>query len=598
MRQLRIALLLLLLVPRMAQALNYSVPYARDGLNGQVFFDTLGWGANIGHLEVNNAGDANTIDFHANDPTYGLQTYVDVRDFSGLPLSTSDYAHGTLVAHVMGSLYTANSTGIVPYASSTAILNLGGMAPQASYHGALFNGADDKTGFLSLNNSLNSLIATSHVQAINHSWGGNVSDASQLNGSSAYALLMDEYTGYRGKTSGTTGHYTDTLMVFAAGNNGEDTGLLGTPADSFNGLTVGALDVGTPSNILFDPQRAPAPRVASFSSWRPLADGRSGVDVVAPGTSLAIITRLVLGPESNQTWPIQVLEGVLGNGTSFAAPHVTGVAAMLYGSRYVPWDYYYNIVSVLTSTAKGTSLATDHKLMKAILINSADKIPGLDSNGVAQVTWQPGWVENVNGVSTALAPLNYAVGAGEVNANDAYLTYYEVGNRFWALSTLTTAGQTDYYTLGEGKFNIANPNQPDLYGLTATLVWDRHIDFTVNTDTNNPSFGAVDKDLLSELALYLQRQISPGLWTNVFISAAVPSSLQHIYMPVVPTNGLYRLAVRANTLADPSIGEEYALAVEFIMVPEPSGWLLVVTGAAVLRFGRRRAQPRGRDPNR
>ena len=70
---------------------------------------------------------------------------------------------------------------------------------------------------------------------------------------------MDEYMGYSGKTGGTTHAYLDRLMVMAAGNSGGTTGLLGTPADSFNGLSVGALDSVNPrANALFDANRAPA----------------------------------------------------------------------------------------------------------------------------------------------------------------------------------------------------------------------------------------------------------------------------------------------------------------------------------------------------
>lgn len=566
MRDLR-WLCLLLLAPQALWAINNSVPYVRQGLSYSSPDWLNGYGAIAGVLEVQGT-EGNGIDGfagHAHDAiagrtdvfgySYGFQ---DVKDFKDNDPTDNNF-HGTFVAGIMASQYST-FTGVAPY---------------AKYYGAVFDGSDGKAPFLSLNSSLNYLVSQG-VQTINNSWGNTPTSASQLTGSYfPESMLMDEYTGYRGKTGGTTATYNNRLMVIAAGNAGEETGLLGGPADSFNNLVVGALASGsTPGSAWNDPTRVPVAQVAAYSSWRPLADGRNGVHVVAPGSDLW--STLAINYFNTNGY----VAGT-ASGTSFAAPHVTGVATLLYGAPAQPLWF--------GTTYKGTVLSTDHKLIKAIIINSADKIAGMDSNGVAQTSWLPGWTTQQDGVTTAFAPLNYAVGAGSVNAADAFLTYAEASNRFWALSTLTTAGQTDYYTFGEGKFTSADPNLTELFGLTATLVWDRHVDFSVNTDPNNPEAGSIDKDLLSQLELYLQRQVSPGLWTNVYISAAVPSSLQHIYMPMLPTNGIYRIAVHATSLVEPSLGEEYALAVEFIMVPEPDGWLLIITGMAVLRVSRRRS---------
>jgi subtilisin family serine protease len=568
MNALRRIILLLLLVPQTLWGINNSVPYVRQGITYFAPDWLNGYGAVAGVLEVQGT-EGNGIDGFAGHShsaisaqteafgySYGFQ---DVKDFKDND-PTDDNFHGTFVAGIMASQYNTFT----------------GVAPFAKYYGAVFDGSDTKAAFLSLNNSLNYLVSQG-VQTINNSWGNSPTSASQLTGSLfSETLLMDEYTGYRGKTAGTTAAYNNRLMVIAAGNAGEETGLLGGPADSFNTLVVGALASGsTPGSAWDDPARVPAAQVASYSSWRPLADGRNGVHVVAPGSDLWSTLAI------NYFHTNDLVAGT-ASGTSFAAPHVTGVATLLYGTPTQPLWF--------GTTYKGSVLSTDHKLIKAIIINSADKIVGLDSNGVSQASWQPGWLIQQDGVTTALAPLNYAVGAGSVNAADAFLTYAESSNRFWALSTLTTAGQTDYYTLGEGKFTGDDPNVTELFSIRATLVWDRHVDFTVNTDENSLETGSLDKDLLSQLELYLQWEMSPGLWTNIYASVAVPSSLQHIYMPTMPTNGHYRLAVHAAGLAEPALGEEYALAVEFVLIPEPGSWVLVVMGLAVLRTRRRESE--------
>jgi subtilisin family serine protease len=326
---------------------------------------------------------------------------------------------------------------------------------------------------------------------------------------------------------------------------------------------------------LFDSGRSPAPRVAPYSSWRPLANGRCGVDVVAPGTNLWSTLSI-----NYFQLPLNDLIAGVASGTSFAAPHVTGEAALLYGvglpvqiAPGVQWQAISN---------KGTPLQTDHKLIKALIINSADKIPGLDANGVPQSTWQPGLVITTNGVPNAIAPLNYAVGAGAANANEAYLQYLETGNRFWDLNMLTTSSSDQYYTFGSDKFAGSDPTQPFLSSLTATLVWDRHVDFTVNTDPSNPSLGSVDKDLLSDLDLVLQEEVAPNMWTDVYMSAGLLGNVDHIYLPQLSGTDNYRIDVHAASFAEADLGEQYALVVSFATVPEPDTWVLLTAGLAGL----------------
>jgi hypothetical protein len=234
---------------------------------------------------------------------------------------------------------------------------------------------------------------------------------------------------------------------------------------------------------------------------------------------------------------------------------------MLYGAPYHPWDTSESIISVSSTTLKGTPFSDDHKLIKAIIINSADKIPGLDANGNPQSTWQPGLITvGLDGVTNSIHPLNYAVGSGQVNAQEAYYTYYELSNRFWDVNLMTNTGQQVFYTEGQGKFINADPTQPDLQ-FTATLVWDRQVDFTVNTDTNDPTLGTLDNCLLSELDLILQQETSSNTWFDIYRSVSTNDNVQQIYLDNLPSTNTYRLEVVATDLADPATGEQYALAV-------------------------------------
>jgi subtilisin family serine protease len=100
------------------------------------------------------------------------------------------------------------------------------------------------------------------------------------------------------------------LLVNAMGNEGVDPegrirpGSLVSPADAFGVLAVGAIDEEG--------------RVADFSSRGPTADGRVKPDVVAPGVGIWIATS-----ERSDTYDC-------GDETSFAAPLVAGLAALLW----------------------------------------------------------------------------------------------------------------------------------------------------------------------------------------------------------------------------------------------------------------------------
>ena len=93
------------------------------------------------------------------------------------------------------------------------------------------------------------------------------------------------------------------IMVNSAGNAGPDPSTLGAPADADGLISVGAVD-------LFS-------HIADFSSRGPTADGRIKPDVSAPGVETWVID------------PATTDEYRQGNGTSYAAPHVAGLTALL-----------------------------------------------------------------------------------------------------------------------------------------------------------------------------------------------------------------------------------------------------------------------------
>ncbi len=93
------------------------------------------------------------------------------------------------------------------------------------------------------------------------------------------------------------------IMVNSAGNAGPDPSTLGAPADADGLISVGAVDFFA--------------HIADFSSRGPTADGRIKPDVSAPG-----VQTWVVDPSTTDAYR-------QGNGTSYAAPHVAGLAALL-----------------------------------------------------------------------------------------------------------------------------------------------------------------------------------------------------------------------------------------------------------------------------
>ena len=127
------------------------------------------------------------------------------------------------------------------------------------------------------------------AKVINCSWGiGGVT----MDGSSVWARAAERAT------------KLGVVLVKSAGNAGPDAGTLTTPADAKGDVIV----VGAVSRD--------GSEVTSFSSRGPTADGRNKPDICAPGD------KIMSASDSGQGYRAL-------SGTSMAAPHVAGLAALL-----------------------------------------------------------------------------------------------------------------------------------------------------------------------------------------------------------------------------------------------------------------------------
>ena len=326
-----------------------------------------------------------------------------------------------------------------------------------------------------------------------------------------------------------------------AGNQGS--GGIPIPTDNFNGVSVAYTTrrQGVFTKVDFANLSAAPVGVGKRLLDREINVGpRRAISIVAPGSNVELID----------------LEGKVNRvtGTSFAAPQVTASVALLqeYGDR-----------QLRTKQPQWTTDSRRHEVMKAVLLNSAEKIKdsgdglrlGMTRTMLAKDNTD--WLES-DAYKDRKIPLHLQMGTGQLNVFRAY-QQFSPGQQSPAAPVPPTAW--DYRTIKASSIQdyvLDKPLQKESF-VSITLAWDRMVELQDTNKNGQFNVGESFRDRgLNNLDIYLMRAEDNDTSKSIWSSESEVDSVEHIFQQV-PTTGRYKIRVQFRQQVNEN-AQPYALA--------------------------------------